>query len=337
MKKYNIQRKPLDEARKGYIERIVKNLEANKFTPDIVNLMQSFVYLILSDDFNDEIIEIRLDIGIPKNGFIKKEDYNEWKTEERLKELYQESKKLIDAKKLCYERQRPIITEIIKSYILLDDFLPQKRASLMSRRFSHHRLVGGWDVPDPVLGKENTKDFDKVFWEVYLHPSDNLTEFKRALQHYYVWMMNFHFKEDFNQRLFEIKNRNVIKNLNPRLKKSVEVSIISEPKKFRITIKFQSYLNTKTKEIIREFDKMRNKLKVFQKEFSHKDNRELMFKRKLEHYSLYLEGKSAPEIEGVLYDKDVLSSYSRKSDAIRTDIKETKRNVATIMSRKLTL
>ncbi|MFW5871718.1 MAG: hypothetical protein ACOCUT_01290 [bacterium] len=337
MRKYNIVRKPLDNNRRKYIERIIENLESYTFTPDIVNLMHSFVYLILNDDFNQEIIKIRLNIGIPSNGFISKEEYNNWKTKEKLKELSRRTKEFINNRNLCYERQESIIIEMIKSYILLDDFLPQKQVSLMIKEFSYHRFVGGWDVPDPVLGEQNTKDFGNVFWEVYLYPSDNLTDFKKALQHYYAWMMDFHFRGYLGEGLFEVANKDFIETWNPRHKKDIKITINSEQKKPRITIKFQSYINTKTKEILKEFDKKRKELKELKKNFHQKDNRELMFKRKIKHYILYLEGKSVLEIERSLYNKDAIGGYSPKADSIRTGIKETKRSIDAIMNRRLTL
>jgi hypothetical protein len=58
---------------------------------------------------------------------------------------------------------------------------------------------------------------------------------------------------------------------------------------------------------------------------------------KLKHYFHYLEGKSAPEIERLLYNKCPTSIYSKKAELIRTHIKETKRRASLGLKRKLFL
>lgn len=347
MKKYRIERKPLNEVRKKYIWKIVENLENQKFGADIKNLMQSFVYLILNDKFQKHILELRDSLLIPENGCLKNEWYKQWNTNENRKEVEQEAKKFILKHKLCYKQHEPLVIDIISRYILLKDFEPQDEAELTGKKLgyvSYHSFVGGWDVPDPFLGKENTKDFDKVLWEIYVHPTDNLTRVRNSLRHYFAWMMPYHFKNGFDQQWFERKNRDVIKNWNPRLKKPIKLSLSPQRKKARVALKFQSYLNTKTKDILREFDKYRSKIRIFQKELKSGqiDKRELTFDKKIKHYFQYLEGLSPAKVEwenrkNKMPEERRDLRFKKRINQIKTSYNEVRKNVDRAFKIKLSL
>lgn len=299
MKKYKIFRRPLDETRKQYIRKIVENLEKHKFAPDIVNLMQSFTYLILNDDFHKNVRNIRKSLKIPIDGFPDDTQYKKWKTNTKLRRLENKIKQFVIKNNLSYKQHEPLVIKAIWHYVLIKDFEPQNMIALTDKRFSYHGFIGGWDVPDPVFGKNNTSEFDKVFWEVDIYPTDNLTQSRNALRHYYAWMTYYHFKDGFDRRLFDLKNRDVIKNWNPRIKKPINLSLTKQANKSRIALKYQSYLNTKTKDILREFDKHRGRIRILQKELKsgQVDKRELTFEKKIKHYLQYLEGLSPAKAE----------------------------------------
>lgn len=208
MNKYKIERKPLDEARKKYIEKIVERLKKQYFEPSIVNLMQSFVYLILNKDFHREILKIRNKLDINEDEFSKRDGYKSWKNNERLKSLYNKVEMLVDKHKLCYQKHRLLIIELIKNYVLLKT---DSLVSLNEDSWEFNKFVGGFDVPDPKCGKYNTKNFDKIWWELYIQPKNNIVQFKRALEHYFYWMMKFHFKEFYKSDLFRHYNKDILK------------------------------------------------------------------------------------------------------------------------------
>ena len=218
MKKYNIKRIPLDKSRKEYIEGAIRNIRENKPISGFKNLMQSFVYLILNDDFNRAVLSVRYKLNIPKSGFASKRDFNAWKNKENFNKLYEKSGKIIEKFQLCFEKHKPIITELIKCYLLLDEFNPKSYMSLTNKKFNYDEFIGGFDVPDPEIGKENTKNFDKISWEICIQPTDNITEAKRSLKKYFVWMMKYHFNNYFKSPLFKIANKDVLKKINFRVK-----------------------------------------------------------------------------------------------------------------------
>jgi hypothetical protein len=297
MKKYKIKRKSIDEVRRRYIEAIIKNLEENKFTSDIDNLMQSFVYLILNDKFHRNIRKIRKSNLIALNGFIENKKYENWKNKERLNKLYSEVANFITKNNLSYVRYKPLIAELIKDYVLGKEFAPQAHISLVNNHFNYHNFVGGFDVPDPKIGRDS-----KIHWEVYLQPTDNLTQFKRSLKTYFVWFMNDNFNdsivantyETFKQRLF---------GANVRLKTPAELSISLS--NMIINLMFISYPNTKTKEIERLFSKNQKRIMEIQKKLkkTQKENKAIYFGRKIKHYFCYLDGLSPSEAEWELYRK----------------------------------
>lgn len=329
--KYKIQRKPLDEARKNYIEKIIKILGENKLDSYMENLLQSFVYLILNDDFHNEILRIRRELKISENSA----EYEKWKSKEKLEVLYEKSQDLINEHRLSYERHKPLIVEFIKNYILLKIISIN---SLKTKSWSYSGFVGGFDAPDPKIGKENSKDFDKIKWEVYFQPTDNVTQFKRSLEHYFVWMMDYHFKEYRQSELFNVSNKKNLRKYNAYNKKSAEIKLI--PKKDKLIIKFTSYLNTKTKEIERLFDINKPKVFEFQKESKgfQRDNRAYLFSKKIENYLDYLEGHPISKIIKKHHpEKTQFSSYSKESEYIGMQIKEVKMNVAIAFNKKLSL
>lgn len=329
--KYKIQRKPLDEARKNYIEKIIKILGENKLDSYIENLLQSFVYLILNDDFHSEISKIRKDLKVPENDT----EYAGWKSKEKLEALYKKSQDLIDEYQLSYERHKPLVVEFIKNYILLK-IMPVN--SLKEKSGNYNKFVGGFDVPDPKLGKENSKNFDKIQWEVYFQPTDNATQFKKSLEKYFVWMMNFHFKEYYKSEIFKVTNRKNSRKYNAYNKKSAEIKLI--PRKDKLIIKFASYLNTKTKEIERLFDINKPKIFEFQKKSKNlqKDSRVYMFSEKFKQYVFFLDGYSASRYEREFHLKgEKQFPYSNKYSSIRTNIKEMNKKVLQSFNRRLSL
>lgn len=329
--KYKIQRKPLDKARKNYIEKIIKILGENKLDSYMENLLQSFVYLILNDDFHSEILRIRKELKVSEDDT----EYEKWKSKEKLEVLYEKSQNLINEHRLSYERHNPLIVEFIKNYILLKIISIN---SLKTKSWSYNGFVGGFDAPDPKIGKENSKYFDKIQWEVYLQPTDNITQFKRSLEKHFVWMMNFHFKEYYKSELFEVSNKKNSRKYNSYNKKPAEIKLI--PKKNKLIIKFISYLNTKTKEIERLFEINKSKVFEFQKESRglQKDNRAYLFSEKIKQYIFFLDGYSASKFEKKFYPRvNEQNYYSKKYESIRTNIKEMNKNVSQAFGRKLSL
>lgn len=329
--KYKIQRKPLDEARKNYIEKIIKILGENKLDSYIENLLQSFVYLILNDDFHSEILRIRKELKVSEDDT----EYEKWKSKEKLEILYKKSQDLINKHQLSYERHNPLIVEFIKNYILLK-IMPVN--SLKKKSGNYNEFVGGFDVPDPKLGKKSSKNFDKIQWEFYFQPTDNVTQFKKSLKKYFVWMMNFHFKEYYKSELFEVSNRKNLRKYNVYNRKSAEIRLV--PQKDKLIIKFTSYLNTKTKEIERLFKISKPKILKFQKELRslQKDSRAYLFSEKIKQYIFFLDGYSASRYEREFYLRGKRQfPYSDKYSSIRTNIKEANKKILQSFCKKLSL
>jgi len=313
--KYKVQRIPLDKDREEYVKKIIEILDKSKPNSYIKNLLQSFVYLILNDDFNNEILKIR--------EVLEKDSLDE------------QAKKFVTGNNLSYERYEPFIVELIKNYIILKD-IPME--TLNDKSLIYNRFVGGFDFPEPKIGKENSKDFDRIQWEVYFQPTDNLTQFKRSLERYFVWMMDFHFKEYYKSELFKISNRKNSRKYNSYDKKSAEIKLI--PKKDKLIIRFVSYLNTKTKEIERLFDMRKAKIMEFCKKKTElqEDNRAYLFSKNIKIYLLHRNGYTVSEIISVFYPKkEQNNSYSKECEYIGTKIKEVKKSISTIFGEKLTL
>lgn len=328
---YKNPRKPLDDARKNYIGKIIKIIDENKIDSYVKNILQSFVYLILNDNFHREILKIRKELKMPE----KYEEYENWKSKKKLESLYEKTKNLINEHQLSYEQHEPLVVEFIKNYILLKIISAN---SLKVKSWSYNKFVGGFDVPDPKIGKENSEDFDKIKWEVYLKPTDNVTQFGRSLEKYFVWMMNFHFKEYFKSELFNVSNKRNLRKYNPYDKKITRIKLI--PRKDKLIIKFVSYLNTKTKEIERLFEISKPKIFKFQKESKglQKDNRAYLFSEKVRQYIFFLDGYSASRFEKEFYPRtNEQNYYSKKYESIRTNIKEMNKNVAQAFGQKLSL
>ncbi|MFZ2193166.1 MAG: hypothetical protein WAV31_02895 [Candidatus Moraniibacteriota bacterium] len=332
MKKYKIKRESLDIARKIYIEKIIKNLEENKFTSDIDNLMQSFVYLILNDKFHRNIKRLRKSQNIAPSGFLSDEKYQKWKSKNKLDALYLATTDFIEKNNLSYKRLRPIVTEMIKDYILGKDFIPQTHYSLINKRFSYHSFIGGFDVPDPKIIKDDAKNFYKIFWEVYIQPTDNLSQFKKSLKKYFVWFMDFNFKDGVFE--FDVK---------VNMKKTAELLITTNDS--NLILQFISYSNTKTREIEKLFKQNKKKISELHKKIKklQKEHKALNFSRKIKHYLCYLDGLSPSKAEWQLYRKMKTPEerrnprFAKRISEIKTNYNEVRISVSEAFKSRLSL
>jgi hypothetical protein len=348
MEKYKIIRKPLDETRVKQIEMFLRYLEKYKPTPDIKNLIQSLIYLTLNDDFQQAIVRVRRKLKIPDDGFESIEAYEKWRNRERAKQLNREASDFVRENKLTYDRLEPLLIEIIHQYIRLvkidypDNKYEDEHLQMIDRfckraTSSYGRIVSGFDVPDPVLGKQNTDDFDKVWWEVYVQPSDNLTRFRKILQSYFGRMMRYHFKDYLDSGLFRIANKKVIGYWNRRIQKQIKMNVIQDNENLRVILKYQTFFNTKTKEVLREYDRQRKAIRKFQKQNKQCDVRGLNLRERIWHYKLYLQGYSAFRIARMIYGERVKSAQGIKSEHVRISLKDARRLVKCAFSRKVAL
>lgn len=337
--KYPVIRKPLDSYRKHYIETIAGLIANDDITTSIRGFFQSFVYLTLNDRFHSDITNIRLENDIPTNGFAD-EEYVSWRNQDGFSKLHDVLKNYVSHMN-CPEVYRPFIVKRLTDYALFVKPNDIWLLTIQEKASTYQRIVGGFDVPYPTFGKENTEDFDKVFWLVYVYPFDNITQVTQSLQHYYVWLMDYFIKDEFDEEYFRICNRNVIDGWKKQVKKPVVLTISEDEPLNRVILQFQSYINTPTKDIMRVFDKWKNDIFNLQKKLKvgENDNNAREFEIKIRHYILYLEGYSAPIINANLYNNGVLgeTSYSGKSDLIRSHYKEVKKKVSLAYNKPLSL
>lgn len=328
--KYAVIRKPIDEHRKGHIEMLIDYLRQEKSSAGVKNLIQSFIFLILNDDFHAEILKIRKKYGIPLFGFDSQNQFDVWNTKkDKTSALYEEVGAFLAKHKLTYKKFVPLISNIIIQYICLIklDYADKKiksahiaklKAYFTNASNNYGKIVGGFDAPDPKFGKNNTDDFDKIWWEFYFYPSDNMVQFKQNLEKYFVWMMGFHCNDCHNQRFFEISNADVIEKYNPRIKKQIIIEISQEDG--RVALKFQTYLNTTTKELMRAFEKVQKECVKLRKNLIPRDTRIMSLEKHILHYFYYLENSSIRGTLRTLYDKNAKTGYSANGNRIRTQI-----------------
>lgn len=288
--KYPVSRKPLDKSRRDYVETLLDFLESVKITPAVTAFTQSLVYLILNDKFHNDITELRKKSKIQDTGLVVKRPVT-------YSRLYDNAQSFVESSTYCSKPLRPFVTKIFVDYSLL---VTPDSLWLKGVEESHNRylsIVGGFDVPDPIFGKDNTKNFDALFWQIYVYPKDNLMQVRKSLSHYFVWMMSYFVKEGFDKETFELQNRKVITKWNKYIKKPVTLQVREDRKAERVLLEFQSYINTKTKDILRTFDMKKKSIASLQKTLGDEpDNRAPNFRARILYYIEYLEGKSPKAI-----------------------------------------
>lgn len=288
--KYPVSRKPLDKSRRDYIETLLDSLDSVKITPAVVAFTQSLVYLILNDKFHNDITKLRKKSNIQDTGLVSGRPTNYTKLSDYVHSY-------VTSSTYCSEVLSPFVTKIFVDYSLLltPDSLWLK--GVEESHSSYLSIVGGFDVPDPIFGKANTKYFDALYWQIYVYPKDNMMQVRRSLSHYFVWMMAYFVKEDFDKESFEQQNRNVIAKWNKYIKKPVILKVREDKKTERVLLEFQSYINTKTKDILRTFDMKKKSIASMQKKLGGEpDNRAPNFKARILYYIEYLDGKSPKAI-----------------------------------------
>lgn len=288
--KYPVLRKPLDKSRRDYIETLLDSLESVKVTPAVVAFTQSLVYLILNDKFHNDITKLRKKSKIQDTGLVSGRPTKYTKLSDYVHSY-------VTSLAYCSEVFRPFVTKIFIDYSLL---VTPDSIWLKGVEESHSRylsIVGGFDVPDPIFGKDNTKNYDALFWQIYVYPKDNLMQARKSLSHYFVWMMSYFVKESFDKEAFEFRNRSAIAKWNKYIKKPVTLKIQEDRKEERVVLVFQSYINTRGKDILQTFDKKKKSIASLQKKLGDEpDNRAPNFRARILYYIEYLEGKSPKAI-----------------------------------------
>lgn len=345
--KYKVIREPVDEYRKGHIDMFLEYLRKEKPKPGTKNLVQSLVYLMLNDKFHSEIIKIRKKFGIPFLGFDSQNQFDDWSTKDKISKLYEDIGIFLKKHELTYEKFIPLVSKIFVQYVCLikldyaDKKIKSAHVAKLKAYFAnisndYGKVVGGFDVPDPKFGKNNTNDFDKVWWEFYLYPSDNMVKFRQNLKKYFVWMMGFHYKDHVNEiteEFFKFSNRQVIENYSPRIKKQIIIEVVQEDG--RISLKFQTYLNTTTKELMRAFERKQKELQELKKKSLHSNSQACLFTTKINQHFCYLEGGSPSDMYVMLYGKSPRDLYIKEMEAIRSSSKDTIKKIHTAFKRKL--
>lgn len=314
------------------------------------NILQSLAYLVLNDDFYDEIRRIRGRLIIPYGGFDSDKEYGSWSSGKDKKAIYQEAEKLIDKHKLCYKKDvinlAPIIKKLISHKMNWDKFssvvYPSVYEDALHCRIKGNassRFVRGFDIEVNEIEDSQTSFFTNQ-WTLTLFPFTKLTGLGEMLRDFYE--RAFYSEKnpkDYDLEYLKLRMKKLnIKENKDKIKKGQGVEVIKQDDFIKVS--FTTNFFTKPSDIISLCKKEKPRI---QKLLASKEDRirkiqklhlTEKFDRNYQIWELQKKGMTYGEISAFMYDKDddLGDFYINK---IKGELGEFKANIRDSLNRRI--
>lgn len=305
------------------------------------NILQSLVYLVLNDDFYNEIKKIRAKISIPLKGFDSEKEYNDWALQYgrrclsknnillngREKEtyfmlhgyekVYQETEDFIKKHKLCYAKDimhlAPIISRFISRRLKFEKFFSFVYPSVYEHAL-HCRMDGkmcdkfqrGFEI-NVIELEDLDLNFFASQWSYDIFPFTKLTGMGELFRDFYE--REFYSEKnlkDYDAKYLKLKMKKLnVKENKDKIKKRQGLEVIE--KDDFIKIEFTTNFFTKPSDIISFYKKEKYRI---QKLLASKEERirkiqklhlTEKFERNYQIWELQRKGLSYDEISGEMF------------------------------------
>lgn len=348
----------LEADRKAFVENAIEmngifEYRRGKFNDtEIVtrakNILQSLVYLILNDEFYDEVRKVRGRMAIPFGGFDSDKEYGNWSLHKDKKAIYREAEKLIDRHRLCYKKDvinlAPVIEKLISHKLNWDKFssvvYPSVYEDALHCRVKGNassRFVRGFDIEVNDIEDSQTSFFTSQ-WTFTLFPFTKLTGLGEMLRDFY----EREFYSEKNPKDYDLKYLKLkMKKLGvgkDKLKKNQGLEIIEQDDFVKVT--FTTNFFTKPSDVVNLYKEEKHQIQklLVSKEDRIRKIQKLHLTEKFERnyriWELQKRGMSYDEISAYMYDKgkDLGDYYVNK---IKGELGEFKANIRDSLNRRI--
>ncbi|HRZ34002.1 MAG TPA: hypothetical protein P5548_03850 [Candidatus Moranbacteria bacterium] len=334
----------------GIFEYRRKKFSDTEIVTRAKNILQSLVYLVLNDEFYDEVRKVRGRMAIPFSGFNSDKEYSSWLSGKDTKAIYREAEKLIYRHKLCYEKDvinlAPIIEKLISYKLNWDKFssvvYPSVYEDALHCRVKGNassRFVRGFDIEVNGIEDSQTSFFTSQ-WTLTIFPFTKLTGLGEMLRDFYE--REFYSEKnpkDYNLEYLklEMKKLNVRGNKDKIMKRQ-GLEVIAQDDFVKVT--FTTNYFTKPSDIISLYKREKPRI---QKSLTSREDRirkiqklhlTEKFERNYRIWELQKKGMTYGEISTSMYDEDNdLGDFY--VDKIKGELGEFKANIRDSLNRRI--
>lgn len=271
----------LEADRKAFVENAIEMngvfeyRRKNKFSDTEIttrakNILQSLVYLILNDDFYDEIRGIRGRMAIPLGGFNSDKEYKNWSLQKDKKAIYREAEKLIDGHRLCYKKDiinlAPVIEKLISHKLNWDKFssvvYPSAYEDALHCRVKGNassKFVRGFDIEVNEIEDSKTSFFASR-WTLTIFPFTKLTGLGEMLRDFYE--REFYSEnnlKDYDAKYLKLKMKKLnVKENKDKIKKKQGLEVVAQDDFVKVA--FTTNFFTKPSDIINLYKKEKQRI-----------------------------------------------------------------------------
>lgn len=350
----------LEMDRKVFVENAIEmngifEYRRNKFSDTEIitrakNILQSLVYVVLNDEFYDEVRKIRGRMAIPSGGFNSDKEYKNWLLQKDIKAVYKEAEKLIDRHRLCYKKDvinlAPIVEKLISHKLNWDKFssvvYPSVYEDALYCRVNgkvSSRFVRGFDIEVNAIEDSQTSFFTSQ-WTLTIFPFTKLTGMGEMFRDFYE--REFYSEKnlkDYDAKYLKLKMKKLnIKDNKDKIKKKQGLEVIGQDDFVKVT--FTTNFFTKPSDIINFYKKEKpniQKLLTLREDRVRKAQKLHLtekFERNYHIWELQRKGMTYDEISGYLYDKNEDMGDAHINN-IKGELGEFKANIRDSLNRKI--
>jgi len=338
------------------------------------NILQSLVYLVLNDDFYNEIKKVRAKISIPLKGFDSKKEYDDWALQYGRKclfknkillsgkeketyfmshgyeKVYQETEAFIKKHKLCCSKDimhlAPIISRFISRKLKFEKFISFVYPSVYEHAL-HCRMDGkmcekfqrGFEI-NVIELEDSDSTFFTSQWSYDIYPFTKLTGMGELFRDFYE--REFYSEKnlkDYDLKYLKLKiKRLCVKENKNKIKKKQGLEVVEQDNFVKVI--FTTNFFTKPSDIIKFYKKEKYRIRklLASKEEKIRKIQKLhiaeKFERNYQIWELQRKGMSYDEISDYMYDNGK-DLGDYYVNKIKGELGEFKSNIQNSLNRKI--